>query len=416
MRILGVIAEYNPFHKGHAFQIAASKIESHCDAVMILMSGSMTQRGDFALLDKWKRAQLALSCGADLVCELPVAYACQSAEAFAFGGVKILNAVSVCDVLSFGSESGELEPLKALAKLLAAETPDFKQLLKKNLATGVSFPKARMLTVEQLVGQEAGRLLSAPNNILAVEYLKALHRTQSPILPMTVKRQGAGHDSQSISDYPSASKIRKILQDALANPQSEKALLAELDNRLPYPLDSLFLPLKQTRHPHGDERLLNALRLLILSADVSQLRNTPYVAEGLEHKIRDALKTAETLDELLAAIISKRIPQTRVRRILCNRLLELDQQSLMLFQAADFTPYLRVLGFNRTGQAILKKIKAHSEIPLLTNLKSNEKHLNDHQKKMLSYDCRATDLHNLFYENKYHYQRDYTQSPIRMDQ
>jgi predicted nucleotidyltransferase len=180
-------------------------------------------------------------------------------------------------------------------------------------------------------------------------------------------------------------------------------------------VDDIFLPFKQTRHRHGDERLLDALRLLILSRDVAHLKSTPYVSEGLEHKIRDTLKTADTLDELIKAIISKRIPHTRVCRILSNRLLELDKQTLSTFQADDFKPYLRVLGFNRKGQDILKQIKNHSDIPILTNLKANESRLNEHQRKLLYYDCRATDLHNLFYENGYHYHRDYTQSPIRLD-
>ncbi|WP_186841044.1 nucleotidyltransferase family protein [Acetobacterium fimetarium] len=415
MKILGVIAEYNPFHKGHAWQIGASKKASGCDAVMVLMSGSMTQRGDFALLNKWERARLALSAGVDLVCELPVAYAGQSAEAFAGGGVKILNATAVCDVLSFGSESGELEPLNQLAQLLAEESPEFKLLLKKKLATGVSFPTARMMAVNQLSDDASGTLLHAPNNILAVEYLKALHRTQSPIVPMTVKRQGAGYHSLSACDYLSASKIRSILIDALQRPEAAAAILKQLDRQLPYPLDDVFLPVKQTHRVGGDERLLDALRLLILSRDVDHLKNTPYVAEGLEHKIRDAVKTADTLAELIDAIVSKRIPHTRVRRILGNRVLELNKQTLATFQSDDFTPYLRVLGFNQNGREILKRIKDHSELPILTNLKTNENRLNDRQRELLYYDCRATDLHNLFYENGYNYHRDYTQSPIRLD-
>lgn len=413
MKVLGIIAEYNPFHQGHAWQIETSKSTSLCNGVMALMSGSITQRGDFAILNKWERTQLALTSGVDLVCELPFGYACQSAEAFAQGGLKILNAAGCVDVLSFGSESGVLSPLNNLAKTLAAEPPEFKTFLKDALSTGVSFPKAREQAIASLLGNDVSTLLKTPNNILAVEYLKALLKSHSLITPMTVKRQGADYHSVLESEYLSASGIRKILKEALANPNSEKNILDTLNNKLPYQVNTLFDALQHHYYPHGDERLLNALRLLILSRDVSHLKNTPYVSEGLEHKIRDALKTATTVDECVNLIISKRTPQTRVRRILCNRLLELDKQTLDVFQSESFIPYLRVLGFTEKGKAILKKIKDQDHLPILTNLKKSRFCLTPDQQKMLYYDCRATDLHNLFYENSYHYHRDFTQSPIQ---
>src|SRR5665647_1509914 len=179
MKILGIITEYNPFHKGHAWQLETTKKICEADGVMTLMSGSITQRGDFAIINKWERTQLALASGVDLVCELPFGYACQSAEAFARGGVKILNATGVCDFLSFGSELGELEPLKSLAEILAKEPPEFKRLLTVALGTGVSFPKAREQAIQSLLGQKASTLLATPNNILAIEYLKALIVTNS---------------------------------------------------------------------------------------------------------------------------------------------------------------------------------------------------------------------------------------------
>ena len=155
MKILGIIAEYNPFHLGHAWQIEFSKKQSHCDGIMVLMSGNITQRGDFAILNKWERARLALSAGVDLVCELPFGYACQSAEAFAHGGIKILNATGVIDVLSFGSEFGHINPLISLAKTLVHEPAEFKSFLKQELSSGVSFPRARELAVRSFLGHEA---------------------------------------------------------------------------------------------------------------------------------------------------------------------------------------------------------------------------------------------------------------------
>ncbi|MBI4856853.1 MAG: nucleotidyltransferase [Acetobacterium woodii] len=413
MKIIGIIAEYNPFHKGHAWQIESSKKESGCDGVMVLMSGSITQRGDFAILNKWERTRLALSSGVDLVCELPFGYACQSAEAFAHGGIKIFNATGVIDVLSFGSEFGYLKPLNSLAKILVDEPAEFKSFLKQELATGVSFPKARELAIQSFLGNEVGNLLKTPNNILALEYLKALHKTEHTITPMTVKRQGADYHSVKPSEYLSASGIRKILKDAQVHPAFERTILQTLDHKLPYPIDELLTPFRKNYNPNGDDAFLNALRLQILSRDVYHLKNTPYVSEGLEHKIRDALKTATNLDECLNAIISKRIPLTRVRRILCNRLLELDKETLGLFQSESYVPYLRVLGFNEKGKSILKQIKEKGDLPILTNLKKSRFSLSPMQRKMLYYDCRATDLHNQFYENNYCYHRDYIQSPVQ---
>lgn len=416
MKILGIIAEYNPFHLGHAWQIETSKNESHCDAVMVLMSGSLTQRGEFAILNKWERARLALSSGVDLVCELPFGYACQSAEAFAHGGIKIFNATGVIDVLSFGSEFGHIRPLINLAKILVSEPAEFKSFLKLELSSGVSFPRARELAIRSYLGHEAGNLLKTPNNILALEYLKALYKSKSNINSMTIKRQGADYHSLLPSKYLSASGIRAILKDALAHPESAMTILKALDNKLPYSVDDLILPFKNNFNPRGDDYFLNALRLQILSNDVQHLKNTPYVSEGLEHKIRDALKTAITLDECINKTISKRIPQTRVHRILCNRLLELDKETLNLFQAESFIPYLRVLGFNERGKAILRAIKDHGQLPVLTNLRKKQFSLTPLQKKMLLYDCRATDFHNQFYETRYCYHRDYIQSPIQFPQ
>lgn len=413
MKILGIIVEYNPFHKGHYWQINHSKKESNCDSVMVLMSGSITQRGDFALLNKWERTQLALSSGVDLVCELPFGYACQSAEAFAWGGIKILNATGVIDVLSFGSELGHLTPLNDLAKTLIAEPTEFKTNLKEQLSTGVSFPKARELAIRSLLGSESSDLLKTPNNILALEYLKALYKSQSKITPITVKRQGSDYHSLMASEFLSASGIRNILKEALKHPESEAAILKSLEKKLPYTLNDLYLPFKNNYNPNGDENLLNALRLQILSQDVYHLKNTPYVNEGLEHKIRDALKIAPTLEECINAIISKRIPQSRVRRILANRLLELDKETLNSFQTESFLPYLRVLGFTEKGKAILKKIKNNGQLPILTNLKHSRFNLSPMQKKMLYYDCRATDLRNQFYENKYCYHQDYLRRPVQ---
>lgn len=408
MKILGIISEYNPFHNGHQWQIEKSKQETGAQGCIAIMSGNITQRGAFPLLNKWDRTILALKGGVDLVIELPFAYAGQSAEAFALGGIKILNATGVCTFLSFGSESGDIEGLKALAEILEKESPLFKKILKYYLKTGISFPKAREKTIHVLLGNKAAALLSSPNNILGIEYLKALRKIQSKITPFTIKRQGADYHSIEAQNYPSATGIRYHLFN------HEKENLEQwLKNKLPYPSHEL-IKLMEKINLSGDKQLLNALRMSILGKDIRDLKRYPYVSEGLEHKIVDNLKTAPDLNTLIKNCISKRIPQTRIQRILINRMLDLDKQTLSLFSDPNFVPYIRVLGFNKIGQSILGEIKKYGEIPILTNLKSNLKQLSTIQNKLLDYDIRSTDLFNLFYEKDYLYHQDFLKSPVRL--
>ncbi len=413
MKILAIVSEYNPFHLGHAYHLKQSREILAPDGVMAIMSGSMMQRGEFALLNKWERTHLALKSGVDLVCELPFVYAAQSAETFASGAIDLINRSGICSYLSFGSEHGEITHLNELASYLADENSSFKETLKKNLTLGHSFAKSRQLTIQSLLGEDYAKLLKQPNNILAIEYLKALHRQKSDITPITVSRTGAGYHSLEDSSHLSASFIRKQLIEnnhltttnhkSVANPKIEKIL----SQKLPYPPTEL-LKAMENYNPLGDQNYLNALRFSILGQSVSQLRKLPYVSEGLEHKIRDTCKTAPTLTGLIDGIVSKRIPRTRVQRILANCIVSL--KALDPKQPS----YLRILGFNQKGQAMIRAIKDEGRIYLINNARKSHHHLSNHQKTMLSYDIRATDLHNLFYEKHYSYHRDFWQDPIRI--
>lgn len=406
MKILGIISEYNPFHLGHSYHLKKSKEILSPDGVIAIMSGSIMQRGEFSLLNKWQRTHLALQSGIDLVCELPFVYAGQSAENFASGAVSLLNNCGICNYLSFGSEHGDISPLNHLASYLADEPLDFKLCLKTFLDSGHSFAKARELTIQTLLGQQYSKLLNQPNNILAIEYLKALHRKKSNIRPITIKRKGAGYHSLENSTHVSATFIRKQL---IENAQFNKAF--NLDEKLPYPTKQIVKAM-QTYNLQGDQNYLSALRFLILGQNIDKLKEIPYVSEGLEHRIRDATKTAKSLEELVDRIVSKRIPRTRVKRILANCIVSINHSQLE--KLAGSKPYLRILGFNQTGQRIIKAIKDQDKIILINNARKSQNQLSEKQKKMLAYDIRATDLHNLFYENTYCYHRDLFQDPIRI--
>lgn len=412
MKILGIVSEYNPFHLGHSYHLEQSKRILSPDGIIAIMSGSIMQRGEFALLNKWERTHLALISGIDLVCELPVVFAAQSAETFASGAIQILTDSGVCNYLSFGSEYGEIDSLNHLACYLADEPVAFQLKLKTFLNLGYSFAKARELTIQALLGENTAKLLSQPNNILAIEYLKALRRQKSDIIPITIKRKGAGYHSLEESTHLSATFIRKqLIQDSFfRNNQNVPPIewdIQSLEEKLPYPTAQIHQAMGNY-NILGDQNYLNALRFSILGKSIQKLKGIPYVSEGLEHKIRDSIKTAQTLNELIDGIVSKRIPRTRVQRILANEIINMDRSPLIK------SPYLRILGFNQTGQTMIKAIKDKGNILLINNARKSQYQLNSEQEQMLDYDIRASDLHNLFYEKKYCYHRDFFQNPIRI--
>ena len=238
MQVVGIVAEYNPFHAGHRWQIDALRSRLGADtAVVAVMSGNWVQRGDAAITDKWARTRMALEGGVDLVLELPTVWAASSAESFARGAVALLHASGVVDTLCFGSESGDLEALTTVARCL--DSVGFQAELRRFTSGGTSFAAARQAVVQELLGDSA-RLLSAPNNNLGVEYLRALAALSSPIRPMTLPRQGASHDSQADSPYPSASRLRRQILDGalpLDNPAAlrfnERGVLTVLRSRTP---------------------------------------------------------------------------------------------------------------------------------------------------------------------------------------
>lgn len=410
MLIQAIICEYNPFHNGHAYQIKAGKTKTGSTHTLGLMSGNIVQRGSFALTDKWLRTQTALLSGVDLVCELPYAYAAQSAEYFAGGAIKILNALNCCNFLSFGSESGKLDCLQKIAAILSEEPPLFKKALKETLNTGVSFPKARTLAIEGLYGKTMALHLREPNNILGIEYLKALCRTNSHISPVTIKRYGSGYHEQAIkTTFASASAIRKHIKENTAAPEKELIPL------LPYEPSLLLNHIHQNSND-WEESFTKALLSKIMTADLGSFRQLPYMEPGMEFKLKTALKRADTYQALIGSLASKHFPESRVRRILMNLMTGFTSEHLDHFSSDTFIPYLRVLGFNEKGQSMLKKIREKAEIPLITNTRTNMTRLSPAQKHCFNFDILSTDLFNLFCQKKHHYHQDLSHTPLIITQ
>ncbi len=337
MKIVGIICEYNPLHAGHAKQMRMIRSLYPDCSIVCLMSGNFVQRGAPAIFDKSLRARAAAECGADLVLELPVTCALSSAEGFAAGGVKILS--GFCNYLCFGTETGTVQTLTATAKALLS--PEFTDALRSRLETGVSFPAARQQALEDL-GADAS-LLENPNNILAVEYCKAILSQQSAMVPLPIVRQGSYHDTAPDLENPSATAVRsQILSGGKWEPY------------LPASAAGIFESAPVHTLAAGERAILAKLRTM---AD-REFEALPYGSEGLWRRLMHACREHSSLEEILTAVKTKRYTRTRLDRMVLCAFLGITEQMIR-----SPAPYARVLSFNRKGREILKKARLSGVFP-----------------------------------------------------
>ncbi|QAT49799.1 HIGH nucleotidyl transferase [Caproiciproducens sp. NJN-50] len=372
----GIICEYNPFHLGHSYLIRRLR-EYGATHIVAVMSGNFVQRGDAAILSKPARALQALLCGADLVVELPLPWAVSGAERFALGGVSLLDAIGV-DLIGFGSECGSVERLKEAS--LALSSPSLREAMRQSLAKGSTFAAARQRAVEQLYGMKTAELLRDPNNILGIEYLKAVGRIGSGIAPVTVQRYGSAHGGESGSGpYASSGQIRNMLQNgrdcsALMPPAAFSVLQEEI--RLERAPASLF---------RAERAILAQLRRMTRH-DFALL---PDISEGLENRILNAVRQAAGLEDLYFLAKTKRYPLARIRRIVLSAFLGLKAGS-----ASGFPPYIRVLGIGERGPEILQKAKAAAKLPIVSR-PADLNALGDRAREIADLENRAADLYAL---------------------
>ncbi len=401
MKVLGIIAEYNPFHNGHLYHLQASKALIGADCVVVVMSGNFTQRGEPAVVDKWARTEMALLCGVDLIIELPVPYAMSSAEYFALGAVKLLDSLGAIDSISFGSESGDLDSLSEIAAIITEEPPDYKAVLKESLSLGNSFPAARQKALSACLKAKHGKdtlsnSLKSPNNILAIEYLKALKRLNSTITPITISRVGNDYSSVELTGkISSASSIRNVLSNKpwqaakelliSSMPSSSMTILEreiELGKGPIFPSDFTFPLLSTLRSMSADE--ISAL---------------PYMEEGLENRIRIAAKNSGSYQALLDNICTKRYPITRIQRILFSLLTGLKKDMFEAFNTVGGPAYIRILGFNDTGRRLLSAIKGKTGLPVVTKTADFKNSMLANVSEMLRLEANATDQYVLGCKN-----------------
>lgn len=383
MKTCGIIAEYNPFHNGHKFQIEETKKRFGATHIVAVMSGNFTQRGDVAIYDKYKRAQIALENGVDLAIELPVAYALASAEQFALGAVSLLHSLGCVDMLSFGSECGDIELLHetAGAVVYAQNHDDFFRYMRN----GDTLPAALQKTIEKYYEDDIIRTLTEPNNTLAVEYLKAMDELGCSFKPVTIGRTGAEHDSdESSADIASASKIRRMI-------------LSGEDV-------SAFVPSLPEAETADIRRLETAILAKLRTMGCKDIEKAPNVLMGLENRIYKAARVSSNLAELYMLIKTKRYTMARIRRIVLSCFLGIKKADLKISPS-----YVRILGMNGRGREILSA--ADCKLPMDTSLK-NLAAQGDKQRRQALLEESAGNMYALAFERNKPCGLDYTTKPV----
>ena len=380
MKILGIVAEYNPFHNGHKYHLEKSIETVNPDYTIAVMSGNFVQRGEPALINKFIRANMTIDRGIDLVVELPTYFATSSAETFAFGAISLLNECNVTH-LSFGSESGDMDELSKVADLLTNESDNFKDFLANNLAKGISFPKARSLSLKAFIPSLSNSILEMPNNCLGIEYLKALKKTNSKIEPITITRYATDYNSlETKHNICSASAIREMLKN---NSFSNTVLP-------PSCFDSLIKGFNKGLGPVFLENFNNILIYKIRSMSLEELSNIHEVSEGLENRIKDAANNHNDINEIIEAVKSKRYTLTRIKRIMINILLDIKKHGELHPQ------YIRVLACSKKAKKeLLGHIANNSSIPVITSLNRFMQNATEKQLDMINKDILATDIYSL---------------------
>lgn len=365
---IGIVAEFNPLHTGHEYLLKQAKKKG---AVVCVISGNFVQRGDTAVLDKRIRAKAALENGADLVLELPVLWSMSTAQNFALGAVSILNSIG-CEKIMFGSEAGEMEELNKAVEILNSE--QFKKELLLELEKGVTFAVARQIAAEKL--GVASHILESANNNLGIEYMLAAKQNGFNIGFEAVQRKGAAHDSLEESEFVSSSLLRRKLLSGdfrfCKKYMSPKTLSGICEDDI-----------------SDISRIETAILAVLRTKKIEELQKLPDISEGLENKLWGAIRVATDLEELYNNIKVKRYTMARVRRLVLSAFLGIDNTFFM-----KTPPYVRVLGFSKKGEQLLKTVGKKSEIPVVTKVSEIER-LTPNAKKVLEIESRATDLFSL---------------------
>ncbi len=393
MKVAGIVAEFNPFHTGHAYIIEEARRMTGCDYVIVVMSGNFVQRGEPAIADKFTRTRMALQCGADVVIELPAISASAAAADFARTAVSVLLHTGVVTHLVFGSESGQIQPLSQIADILYEEPESFKMMLRSHQRDGLSFPAARAQALKNTFSTIS--FLDTPNDILAVEYLIALKRFKSDsVTPVTISRIGAGYHELSMqTDFVSASAMRKwILEHGHAHMHRLP------DKGIPDACQDIYRQWILNGTCIGPDDLTQMLGTALLQhIDYTDFLG---ISNDLSNRIGKYSHTLRTFESFVDTIKTKNMTRTAISRALLHMVLGHKKTDMDMLKSLDDAPYIRLLGFNAQSSALLKQIQAHSDIPVITKPSAARRQLNQSQLQIFNQDVYAARIYRLLQLSK----------------
>ncbi|MGC6177955.1 nucleotidyltransferase [Lacrimispora sp. 38-1] len=408
---VGIIAEYNPFHNGHAYHIRKAKELANAEYAVVVMSGDFVQRGSPAIYDKYTRTAMALSCGADLVLEIPSIFASSSAEDFASCAVALLNGLGAVDSLCFGSESGDMEKLSAIATILANEPAIYSEELRIQLKKGATFPEARnsALVTSGAVREEDASILASPNNILGIEYLKAIYRQDASLIPLTIARNGSDyHDPLLTPDrFCSATGLRKALKES-----DQLSCEETIFDYVPEPVKLKILESKPLYY--DDFNLLLNAALLRLSMEGIPFQDFADVSDELAARITKQLPDYHTFEEKINQLKTRQYTYTRISRALLHILLGTTNQLTAAGRQAGYAPYARILGFKKTSVPLMGEIKKRGSIPLIAKTAGAKTGFTGAAAAMLRHDFYSSHIYQTVLQAKYDIKvkNEFTQSVV----
>ncbi len=396
MKVAGLVAEYNPFHNGHVHHLAETRRIPDADYVVAVMSGNYVQRGTPAVIDKYERARMALMGGADLVLELPSLFATASAEVFATAAVSLLYQLGVVDTIAFGAEYTDLDTLRKIAMVLNREPESLQRDLRDALRTGVNYPSARAQALSSYFGDEIANLdeiLDKPNNILGIEYLRAIERLGTSLRPIAVKRWHTEHNSEKVyENVASATALRSMIygEDGVERitPYVPAYTAREFALKM-----NICTPVRS-----GDYSQILQYRLF---QERDRLQEYMDFSPELKDRVNNILPCCYSFREWAEALKSKTYTHTRVNRALMHLILGMKEEDLKSYAEDDYCVYARVLGFRKEAVPLLSEITKNTALPIITRMADAPKQLDPHALRLLQFDVYGSDVYRTIVYNKF---------------
>jgi predicted nucleotidyltransferase len=420
MKVVGLITEYNPFHNGHKYHIEQAKKITGADYCVAVMSGDFVQRGAPAVMDKYSRAIMALNNGVDLVLELPVCYATGSAEFFAHGAISILDKLGVVNTLCFGSECGNISLLTLAAQFLLHAPEAFETVLQNYMREGLTFPAARLKALEHSMSDlnfsdrhSLSKILTEPNNILGIEYSKALIKFSSSIEPVTIQRISAHYHERELSEAgpfnsndlelcnPVISSATAIRNSINQQREISAASLTAAAQSVPADVAKFLRDHYHITYPITEEDFAQILKYKLSQEDSRSLANYLDISSDLAERLKNIKDFNMNISSLIQEIKTRNMTLTRINRALIHVLLNIKTDTLRKYIEADYTPYARILGIRKESTPLLRSIEKYGRIPMITKVSKAKEQLDELGMQMLSEDIFAADIYNQAVYQKY---------------